>query len=144
MIHSAAELQVGQPMTLESHPEVVFSALAQQRLPAEGKKTLFLGLLARASLLQQQGLALNLGVLTIPRIPSDNFLDAIAMALVARAWNQCGPNLDVIRCADGTPEHLGDQRTHLIALPTPNAGRPEASMTADELMHLAANFQLEA
>jgi hypothetical protein len=122
----------------------VFSALAKQRLPVEGKKTLFLGFLARASLIQQQGFALNLGLLAIPRIRSDNFLDAIAMAIVARAWNQFGPNLEVIRRADGMPEHLGDERTHLIALPTPNAGRPEAFMAATELMHLGGEFQLEA
>jgi predicted RNase H-like nuclease len=144
-ISSAGRLRETNDSILESHPELVFSAIAGKPLPVEGKKTLLLGLLARATLLQKHGISLDLQTFRdLGKVPTDNFLDAIAMALVALAWKRAGSDLQVIRDHGGLIERLGDcaSRSFLMALPRIELRRgEEPTMTLNELVELASNFR---
>lgn len=144
-IHSADELRSANSNTLESHPELVFAAISGRPLSTAGSKTLLLGLLARAYLLQRQGIVLDLyNLIWRDRISTDNFLDAIAMALVALSWNRLGDDLQVIRGNEGVPERLGDADSWAFLMALPEVGPrtlKELPLTADELIVLASKFQ---
>lgn len=143
-IHSADEVRSRNPRTLESHPELVFTAVTGRAFPPSGRKKLLVGLLARAALLQRQGIKINLSHLVGLRpIPTDNYLDAMAMALVARSWQKLGDDLRVIRRDTGIPERLGDHasRDFLMALPEEVNGAPgQAPLRPEALLALAAEF----
>jgi predicted RNase H-like nuclease len=129
--------------TLESHPELAFAALLGKPLPDCAAKKTLLGCLVRLALLARAGMPLRLRDLSaFGRIGTDNFIDAVAMAVVARDWHLAG-TVDVLRLADGRPEPLGHKRvqTRLMALPSRHAdprGQPVASV--DELVALAAEW----
>jgi len=145
-ISSAEELRCAHPRTLESHPELVFAALAGGSLPPEGKKTQLLGMLARASLLQGQGIELDLRDL-VGSVPADNYLDAIAMALVACAWQRLEADLPVIRAATGIPGRLGEDPSRECLMALPGAASktfrepPLPALDFDDLVALAAQFR---
>lgn len=141
-IDSAEALVSANPQTLESHPEVVFAALAKRPLPSCARKTLLLGLLARLYLLRKAGIALTFHDLSriIPAVSTDNYLDAAAMSVVARSWSWLAGDLEVIRRYEGLPERLGNTgpRAQLIALPGSGLSLPESPpLSAPELVGLA-------
>ena len=76
------------------------------------------------------------------RVGTDNFIDAVSMAVIGRDWQLAG-TVDVLRRANGQPEPLEREqgRTLLMALPSRPAdsrGRPLALM--DELLTLAGEW----
>ncbi|MCA9444451.1 MAG: DUF429 domain-containing protein [Candidatus Omnitrophica bacterium] len=104
---------------IESHPELVFTALAGSPLPKCAKKITLLGLHLRLSLLASAGNEINLESLAISEaIPTDNFIDAAAMALVAISWGM-NHRCKVIRDGDGLLQDHGDTAddSTLMALP---------------------------
>jgi hypothetical protein len=124
---------------------LVFASIAGSAFPVGGRKILLVGLLARTALLQRREVKVNLCHFSgIRPIPTDNFLDAMAMALVARSWQRLGDDLPVIRSHTGIPERLGDResRDFLMALPENVIGAPgQAAMNPADLMALAAEFK---
>jgi hypothetical protein len=141
-IDSAKTISEANRRTIESHPELVFAALMGRPFPAHGSKRQLLGLLARASILAEQGIALQpRHLLGFPAVATDNALDAIAMAVVARAWLTHRDGLQVVRRGEGAPEHLRDidrQEPHM-ALPGMDLAWPLGpALSGGELVALAA------
>ncbi len=104
---------------------------------------MMIGLLARAALIKRQDIALDLHhFLGLGQVPTDNFLDAIAMALVALAWERLGDDLQVIRSKQGVTERLGENasQTFLMALPEIGPRRAEQPLTPEALLALASEF----
>jgi len=105
---------------LESHPELVFTALAGRPLGRTFQKRTLQGVLMRNGLLRKRGIALET---TVPidgvSVAAQDVLDAGAMALVALAWAHNGNDIRVIRGEAGDPEPLRrqPQREWLMALP---------------------------
>lgn len=142
---NAAELIAKRaPRVIESHPELVFSALAEGALPINGSKKTLPGLMARGALLQQRGLRFKLADLpTRGTISTDNYFDAAAMALVALAWSKHGAELSVIRKDDGNPERLGESMVlrPLMALPGSGLTKPGwKTLDTEQLLALASKF----
>lgn len=131
------------PNTLESHPELAFAALHGKPLPNCAAKKTLLGALVRLALLARAGVRLQLRDLSaFGRVGTDNFIDAVAMAIIGRDWHLAG-TVDVLRRAGGEPEPLerGQGRSMLMALPGRHSaprGRPLASV--DELVSLAGEW----
>jgi predicted RNase H-like nuclease len=130
--------------TLESHPELAFAALLGRPLPDFAAKKTLLGALVRLALLARRGHSLPLRSLTgFDRIETDNFIDAMAMAVIALDWHLAG-TVDVLRRADGEPEPLGSGpgRTPLMALPArwvdPREQQPPSE---DEMVAFAREWQ---
>ncbi len=146
-IHYAERIRDAKGLTLESHPELVFTALLGRALPRAGSKKTLTGLLARGTLLQRQNLALRLHHLPATgSVSTDNYLDSMAMALVALAWKEHGGDLSVIRNSEGRPERLAAvSQDYLMALPGAGYSRPEnGPITEEELFALASEFTLSS
>jgi predicted RNase H-like nuclease len=147
-IHSADLIRTGNLNTLESHPELVFASLLGKPLPAfAAKSTLFwacvrLGLIAKHLFKVPLGIFVRHG-----RIPTDNFIDAIGMAVVAAEWAG-GRKTDVLCDLDGTPQPLGDDPMHwpmTMAVPHTRinpVGKPLA--TEEELIVVAQNWMRQS
>ena len=92
--------------TLESHPELVFAALAGKLLPADAKKSTLIGLLVRLGLIAKWGVRVDEEAIAgWGSLGADNFVDAAAMAIVADEWLQRA-DISVITDADGTLKQL--------------------------------------
>jgi hypothetical protein len=118
-IQSAEGLKKKKPDRLyESHPEVAFAALAEGILPFN-KKSLT-GSLARALFLSRRlGIDVVRWVIkqeSKTKIKADDWLDALAMAVVAYDWREKG-NRWMLGGTNGSPEKWAGQADHLIALP---------------------------
>ncbi len=137
-IHSAGVVRTLNADTLESHPELVFAALAGRPLPGFAAKTTLPGALYRLGLLAERcGLRVELRRLAdFGRRKSDDFIDAAAMAVVASDWLRDG-DVSVLRGRNGEPELLcasRGRRDFLMALPsrgTDPRGKP--LLSADEI-----------
>ncbi len=138
MIHSADCIRRQNPRTLESHPELTFAALGCGKLSGYASKKTLLGQLLRVAILHQQGYSLDLrDLIPFARIPSDNFIDATAMAIVACGWYRDG-KLPVIREQSGDPViHTShDRDDFLIALPKCfSDSRELPPLTSEQIMH---------
>lgn len=107
-IHSADLIRKENPNTLESHPELVFAALLGKPLPAFSAKTTLFGACVRLGLTTKYLFKVPLGMFAgHGRIPSDNFIDALGMAIVATDWAD-GERIELLRDPDGSPQPLGD------------------------------------
>jgi hypothetical protein len=85
-----------------SHPELTFAMLVGRPLPATARRSLLLGQLARAALLQRHGVPISLGTIAdAGDVSTELVLAAAAMALVARSWSLLADDLAVIRGSDG-------------------------------------------
>lgn len=102
---------------LESHPELVFAAIAGLQPPRSLKKTTLHGVLMRLDLLRRHNLDLTEADEGSDLLSAIDVLDAGAMALVALAWWRSGEGLQVIRSEDGDPVPLAGSRKNLMALP---------------------------
>ena len=137
---SARKLKAGFPaQVFESHPEVVFTALAKGKVPA-GKATLF-GALARAGVLAerlgQDVLSLVLDTESKERCAADNWLDALSMLVVAADW--AIGRRRVLKSKDGSAQTWVDEREHLIALPWTNlTGPPNGTLSHEQAMRWIA------
>lgn len=141
-IDSAERIAASNKGTLESHPELVFAALTGRQLPSAAQKKTLLGTLVRAGVLAAHGVGISLRELAVfPRIQSDNFIDAAAMAIVARHWHVDG-KVCVLRTNE-FPEHLDSQRKQVMGLPplTQNGTPPSVPFTIEELLRLAAQWK---
>ena len=125
------------PKTFESHPEVVFAALIGQPLPPFARKREMVGSLVRLGVLSR-----TLGhpaPLPIESSFNVDFIDATAMAVVARDWR----SLRVIRNSQGDPEPLGEERRNQIALPaTEKDARGKPACTLERVRELARMWSI--
>jgi hypothetical protein len=131
--------------TLESHPELVFSAIAGKPLHAVASKSTLFGLLVRLGLLARRGsVVTTFHIASLNRIAADNFLDAIAMALVAEEWAS-GANIGVIRDQTGDLQSLSAQtadRRFLMSVLTPSGdARTQLPLSIQELTSIAQSWQ---
>lgn len=110
---------------IESHPEVVFTVLAGGALPpGAGKKTLF-GQLVRLGILRMSGL--RLPIASLPALdPADDYLDAAAMALTARAWARGRARPAIVSSGEVALREASDPWAPFMALP----GVPERAARA--------------
>jgi predicted RNase H-like nuclease len=121
MIDGAERIAATRPgHVLESHPELVFAALNGRSLLPNAVKTTLAGMLLRLGVLNKRGLHIPLPELASTssrKIETHNYIDAAAMAVVARGWYS-HDDISVIRLADGAPEPLSQgPNTQLMALP---------------------------
>jgi hypothetical protein len=141
---SAEELRSSHGDTLESHPELTFAMLVGRPLPATARRSLLLGQLARAALLQRHGVPISLGTIAdAGDVSTELVLAAAAMALVARSWSLLADDLAVIRGSDGVPERLGDgeARTFLMALPARRPASGDLPVSRAQVLDLASRFR---
>jgi len=132
-IASGAELKGRFPdRVYESHPEVAFAVLADGIIPA--KKTSLLGTLARAAVLSAR---LELDCLRKvlsweceTDVPADDWLDAMAMAVVAFDWARCEERKALLR-EDGAVRKWTGQRDRLMSLPANAATLPDKLLKRD-------------
>lgn len=125
-IESGANLKRRYPdKVFESHPEVVFAALAGSIIPTG--KTSLSGALARSAILSDR-LGIDCLRWVVERecetqIDADNWLDALAMGVVAIDWRmRHGRN--VISCKTGNLELWGGQSEGIMALPANAPKKP--------------------
>jgi predicted RNase H-like nuclease len=109
----------------ESHPEIVFAAIAGGIIPM-GKKSLS-GVMARAMYLSKR-----LGIDCVrwvidqegkTKINVDDWLDALAMAVVAYDWRVLAGR-KMLSAVDGKPKAWSGERDFLMALPTTDLKEP--------------------
>jgi predicted RNase H-like nuclease len=118
-IDGARQLKEALPdRVFESHPEVVLSALAGGILPF--RKTSLAGALARAGVLQAR-LCVDVVSWAIrrefeTRVAADNWLDALAMALVATDWAR--NRRQVLKTRDGRVHLWNGEADGIMALPS--------------------------
>jgi predicted RNase H-like nuclease len=113
----------------ESHPEIVFASLAGGKIPM-GKKTLT-GALARAMYLSKR-LKMDCVRWIIEqegqtKINADDWLDALAMAVVAFDWRVVA-NRRILNGADGVPQPWYGEANFLMALPDTPLQMPPAKL----------------
>lgn len=140
-IDAAARLKASHPeQVFESHPEVVFSALAGGVLPA-GKKTL-VGSLARISLLSKH---LGYDVLEwvlerecSSKVAAEDWIDSLAMVVVAADW---GAGRRKLLAADGTVAAWTGEVDGLIALPWTDLAKPPPRLSIADVSRLAAEVR---
>ncbi len=130
--------------TLESHPELVFSAIAAKPLPETASKSTLFGLLVRLGLLAKRDrLVTTLHIASLNRIAADNFLDAIAMALVAEEWAGSA-DISVIGDQTGDLQSLTSRnadRRFLMSVLTPSGdARGQAPPSIHELAFIAQSW----
>jgi predicted RNase H-like nuclease len=140
-INAAEQLWKIYPAVIESHPEVVFSCLAGQKLPKNKifNKKRIAGRNIRMEILAkclEKYCLPKMGISRIiieatkggyPKVKPDDWLDACSMALVARAWHVYGDQLAVLRSnPNGESEPLGKVKKPqmLIALPAQGTHNP--------------------
>jgi len=145
-IHSASLIQQNNKRVLESHPELCFAALLGKKLPSAASKKTLIGALVRLAILKQRRVSISLEQLQNQgRIPSDNFVDAISMALIAFGW-QINGNLSIICESNGNPcDWIARNMplNNLIALPPEfRDSRNAALLTPVEIITLARNGSL--
>lgn len=117
-ISFAAELRSASLMILESHPELVYAALAGRPLRRSCQKRTLQGILTRHALLREQGIDLSEIQPQGELLTADDLLDAGAMALVALDWVRKDGDLQVLRQQSGRPEALATASpSFLMALP---------------------------
>lgn len=109
----------------ESHPEIVFAAIADGIIPM-GKKTLS-GAMARAMYLSQRlGMDYLRWVIDqegLTRINADDWLDALAMAVVAYDWRIVAGRR-MLGGEDGKPKAWSGEKDFLMAMPTTELREP--------------------
>jgi predicted RNase H-like nuclease len=137
---SALKLKARFPSQVyESHPEVVFTALAKGKVPS-GKTSLF-GALARAGVLAERlgrdVLSLVLDMESRGSCPADNWLDALSMLVVAADWATGKRKL--LKSKDGSVQAWVDEADRMIALPWTNRERPpEGKLSLEEAVRWVA------
>jgi predicted RNase H-like nuclease len=137
-IHAAEDIASANRMTLESHPELAFAALAGRQLPACAAKKSLIGALVRLALLAEKA-HLHCRLEDFPLVAgvtTDNFIDALAMATIARDWARDG---QIAALGDGiAPIILRKPRPHVMALPAgATSPAPNGVIDATELTAIA-------
>jgi predicted RNase H-like nuclease len=137
-IHSGEELKRNYPLKVyESHPEVVFGVLAGGKLPVS--KYSLSGALVRAALLAEH-LGRECTRWAIEQegksgINADNWLDALAMAVVAYDWRS-EEERTVLAGDDGMPKKWEKQPEFIMALPRGKVERPK-KLHVDNVIKIA-------
>jgi predicted RNase H-like nuclease len=120
----------------ESHPEVVFTALAVGKVPA--KKTSLFGALVRAGVLAERlardVLTLVLDMESKEKCAADNWLDALSMVVVAADWAMGQRKL--LKSRDGHAHAWMGETDCLIALPW--TGLPEGKLSREQALRWIA------
>lgn len=123
----------------EGHPEVVFSALAKGVLPLP--KLSLAGALVRAGLLRER---LEIDVVdwvirqeSSTGVAADNWLDALAMAIVAADWAQ-GTRF-VLKTRDGLVHSWAGEADGIMALPILDLKAPPPRFERERAIRLASS-----
>ncbi|MBL8822274.1 MAG: DUF429 domain-containing protein [Planctomycetia bacterium] len=140
-IYSATQILNHHGQVLESHPELCFAALAGKQLPSSASKKTLLGTLARLAILRRHAIDIPLEQIEAQgRVPTDNFIDAVSMALIAHAWAR-NEDLSVITNTEGKPiswHGKSKPTTSLMVLPANYLDtRTTGSFTPAEIVALA-------
>lgn len=139
-IESARRLKLAHPNAVfEAHPEVTFTMLAGGKVAA--KKTTLLGKLVRLSLLRARLGAQVADWLLRTELESgvavDNWLDALAMLVVAHDWATGARSMLATR--DGLVQPWDGRRDRLLAIPRSAHVEPVPKLGTDELLAIATN-----
>jgi predicted RNase H-like nuclease len=134
-IDSAQEAVHANPQAIaESHPEVVFALLAGHFLPEAAKKDQEPGVAIRLALLARHRIHLGLGELGSGQ--HADYIDAAAMALVARAWICGAARVVVDRAGDIVDVPVGRPMGNLMVVVQPASGMPRTRMPDSEFVAL--------
>jgi len=137
-IDAAGKLKQAFPEhVFEGHPEVVFSALAEGVLP--WPKSSLAGALARASILQRwldvDVVSWAIGQECSTGVAADNWLDALALAVVAIDWSR--GHRKILKTRDGRVHTWVDEADGIMALPSTERCDPPPRLERDRAMAVA-------
>jgi hypothetical protein len=147
-INSARLIHQQHEKVLESHPELCFTALSGMKLPPSASKKTLIGTIVRLAILRNRGVIVSLEQLNAQgRIPTDNFIDAISMALIAFYW-QADQDISVVSDSSGDACRwctVDKQSTPVMALPRDYIDtRKTAVATPQEIISLASSVNFSA